>query len=113
MLLADGDAATADREYWARTAVKGAQGRASGGARGADSASGDGCHPLLKPGELVVDTDGESVAVGTVQVRACLLSFSLHSLRLRETAAIYLRLTYIARCSVSVQNGNPHSIVDT
>lgn len=62
-----GDSAAADREYWARTTVKG-QSRGTGGGARAENSSGDGCHPLLKPEELHVETEGESVAVGTVEV---------------------------------------------
>jgi hypothetical protein len=62
-----GDTAAADREYWARTTVK-ADARSSAGAARGDGSSGEGCHPLLKHDDLHVDTEEDSVAVGTVEV---------------------------------------------
>jgi hypothetical protein len=62
-----GDVAAADREYWARTSVKG-QHRSSAGASRNDNSSGDGCHFLLRRDELHVETEEDSVAVGNVEV---------------------------------------------
>ena len=62
-----GDASAADREYWARTTVKG-QSRGTGGAARADASCADGSHPLLKAGDLYVETKGDSVPIGTVEV---------------------------------------------
>ena len=62
-----GDATAADREYWACTSVKG-QARGTGGAARADASATDDSHPLLKAGDLYVETKGDSVPIGTVEV---------------------------------------------